>query len=511
MLQKTEMREYCKKYHKDHYVSNTTTRDTKNHEILGKLLLNLVGCSKHDAGKHVKAEALDIEWDSFSWSNVLVTNQEALANNLDMSRSSISRWLAKAEALGYVTFCGTYLCDNATRQSNTYIINLDKVKEDFDDLNINENILANQYYDKLHVSKETNKDSIAINNACMKQKVWQDLKAMIEEDNQLVSDEFRIKFLNMNNNGDYVDSRYFSKLCSTYNPERHPESDRYELVNRMFGTNTKIIEIDVNAMMYRTNYNLINDTYLVKDTDVYYEIYKLMTAEPMTQPAFKKYGRDLIKKELMSIYMCPKSVYCKTHGKALPDLNKKMDDYNRDQVLTVFGMDYDEFLNRLKEALYKFLSVYDFEGDKRVFFGRMYLKYESLVYCLMHREFRSRGIKSANVYDGFYFIEGTCNEDMFYEVYNLAIDKAKQFLADHNHDLVKIYGKKFTLKYRVYKKVEPKSYPKTERQKGTYDVVSTKKVEHVDAETHNQSRNDYVEKIKQRALELEAQGKKAFY
>ena len=30
---------YYEQYHKEHYVSNTTTRDTKNHEVLGKLYI----------------------------------------------------------------------------------------------------------------------------------------------------------------------------------------------------------------------------------------------------------------------------------------------------------------------------------------------------------------------------------------------------------------------------------------------------------------------------------------
>lgn len=38
--------DYFKNYHKTHYTADTSVRDKKNHELLGKLLLTLVGCSR---------------------------------------------------------------------------------------------------------------------------------------------------------------------------------------------------------------------------------------------------------------------------------------------------------------------------------------------------------------------------------------------------------------------------------------------------------------------------------
>lgn len=512
MLQKKEMQEYCKQYHKKHYVSDTTTRDTKNHEQLGKLLLTLVGLSKDDAGTMISAKETNYTYNEFSESDLLVINQQALANTLAYSRTTIGRLLTKAEELGYVRFCDKYTVKDAKFPSDTYFIGIDKIMEDFADLNLSAKNLAYNYHNDLHVKDEGVSSKIAINNRCMTQPIWQDLKSRIDEANESIPDKFKVKFLNKHEDGNYYDSRYFTILCNTENPERHPDSDRYELVNELFGTNNaKIIEIDVNSMMYRTSYNLIHDKYLDKNADVYYELYKLMVTEPMTLAQFKKDCRSIIKKELMSIYMDPRSVYCKSKSQNTTNLNEQQIEHTKSVVITLFGMNYSEFLERLKEALYRFLSVYDFDGDKRIFFGRMFMKYESAVYYFMHEEFKSRGIKSANVYDGFYFIEGTCNEDTFYEVYEEAINKTKAFLASHNHDLVKLYGKTFKLKYRIYKKVESKSYPKTERQKGTYDLPTTKVVEHVDAETHNESRNGYIDDVKRKALEREAKGLKGCY
>ena len=98
---------------------------------------------------------------------------------------------------------------------------------------------------------------------------------------------------------------------------------------------------------------------------------------------------------------------------------------------------------------------------------------------------------------------------LFYEVYTKAIELTKKFLADHNHDLVKIYGKTYTLKYKIYKKVESK---KTERQKGTYDIPTTKvSTVKESAEEHSKKQNDYVQSVFDKCKELEAKGKKAFY
>ena len=499
--------DYFKNYHKNHYKANTTVRDKKNHEVLGKLLLTLVGCSRRDAGKIVSAEETHIKYDKFSESDLLIVNQQNLATTLGVSQMTICRLLTKASEKDYVRFVDGYRFEGSTHTSDVYIVAIDKIMEDFADVEASVNDLTSAYYSNLHSKEDSESAKVKINNACMKQTIWRDLKAMIDKANEDLPEYFKVQFLNTDKNGNVHDSRYYSKICSTYNPEKHEDSDRIEKIQDLFGTKEKIIEIDVNSMMYRTSYNLVHDEYLSKDADVYYELYKLMVVEPMSLSVFKKDARQLIKKELMSIYMDPRSVYCKCNAKNV-GLNEVQIENRKSMILTLFGMEYEEFLNRLKEALYQFLSVYDFEGDKRVFFGRMFFKYEALVYYYMNEAFKALGIKSVNVYDGFYFIEGTCSENIFYEVYTAAIDKAKVFLVEHNHDLVRLYGKTFTLKYKIYKKVETK---KSERSKGTYDVSQQKVVERLSAEDHQQKQNEYVQSVIEKCKELEAQGKKVVY
>lgn len=511
MLDKESMKQYCKEYHKNNYVSNTTTRDTKNKETLGKIL-TIVMYFANNAGKEFKLEMFrDKEISKLreqGWTEPFAIDQTTIANIIGTSQKTISKWITKLEEQNYIINIGKYTFDGSTHPSNMYIVNEWTIAKDYgEEIDKNKSLCV-----KLNtITQKDTKPSIAMNNKCMKQALWQKVSSMIDEANKDRHELAKVKFLVKLENGDYDGGRYYSSLCSTKNPDHDPVT-RYAALNEIFGTtDAKFIEIDINSMTFRTQYNLINDKYLDINEDIYYTLYKKMTESPMNYSTFKQKARALIKSNCMPINMEPRSVYCKTHTNDTKDLNKVKETYYKEEIESVFNMTYTEFLNRLKEAQYQVLSIYDFDGDKRVFLGRMFFKYESIVYYYMHEEFKALKIKTANVYDGWYFIEGTCAKELLYKVYHKAIDLTKKLLKEYNHDLVKLYGKTFTLKYRIYKKVEPKSYPKTERQKGTYDLPTNKVVEHVDAETHNQSRNDYVEKIKQRALELEAQGKKACY
>lgn len=504
------MQEYCKQYHKEHYVSGT--RDAKNRENLGKIL-TIILYFANEAGKEFKLEMFrDSDVSNLrtqGWTEPFAIDLITTANVCAMSHMSVSRWLAKAEELGYVITIGQYTFADSAYPSKMYIVNEWAIAKDYgEEIDKNKSL-----YDEFTTTVyKDNKSAIATNNKCMKQSLWQNVSRMIAEANADRHELAKTKFLVKNENGDYDGGRYYSPLCSTRNPDHDPVT-RYAALNEIFGTtDAEFEEFDINSMTFRTQYNLINDKYLDINEDVYYTLYQKMAESPMYYSTFKQKARTLIKSNCMPINMEPRSVYCKTHKLSeASNLNKVKEEYAVEEIESTFNMQYTEFLNRLKEAQYQVLSVYDFDGDKRVFLGRMFFKYESIVYHYMHKEFEALGIKAANVYDGWYFIAGTCTKELLYEVYHKAITKTKQLLKEYNHDLVKIYGKPFTLKYKIYKKVESKAYPKTERQKGTYDLPTNVVVEHVDAETHNKLRNDYVEMIKQKALELEARGLKGCY
>lgn len=511
MLDRYSMQQYCKQYHKEHYVSNTTTRDNKNKETLSKIL-TIVMYFANNAGKDFKLEMFrDKEISKLreqGWTEPFAIDQNTVSEIIGMSKMSVSRWIAKLEELGYIKCIGQYKFEDSTHTSNMYIVDEFAITTDFGEEIDKNKDLCNKFITKVLKDKSS---SIAINNKCMKNQLWQKVSNMIAEANADRHEFAKVKFLVQTENGNYDGGRYYSPLCSTKNPEHDPV-DRYAKVNEIFGTkDEKIVEIDINSMTYRTQYNLINDKYLDIDEDVYYTLYTKMTDNTMSISKFKSCGaRELIKKECMPINMDPRSVYCKSYSDT-KGLNKVKEDYYKEEIESKFNMEYAEFLNRLKEAQYQFLSVYDFDGDKRVFLGRMFFKYEAIVYYYMHEEFKALGIKTANVYDGWYFIEGTCTKELLYKVYHKAIDLTKAILKEYNHDLVKLYGKTYTLKYRIYKNTTTKN----SKRICTYDIPNTNtKVNTVvteSAEEHSEKQNDYVESVIAKCKELEAQGKQAFY
>ena len=507
-------KEYFAKYRREHYVSNTTTRDNKNRETLGKIL-TIVLYFANNAGEDFRLEMFRSKEVSSlreqGWTEPFAIDQNTVAEITDISRATISRSLKKLEEMSYIMYIGQYTFEGSSHPSNMYIVDEWTIATDFGEELDKYKYLCDAFVTKVTKDKSS---SIKLNNKCMQKSLWQKVSSMIAEANEGRHEYAKVKFLVQNEHGDYEGGRYYSQLCSTKNPEKHEDSDRYAKVNYIFGTtDEKIVEIDINSMTYRTQYNLVHDKYLDIDEDVYYLLYTKMTDSPMNISTFKSCGaRELIKKESMPINMEPRSVYCKTHMSDTKDLNSVKEDYYKEEIESIFKMSYVEFLNRLKEAQYQLLSVYDFDGDLRVFLGKMFFKYEAIVYYYMHEEFKALGIKTANVYDGWYFIEGTCTKELLYKVYHKAIDLTKALLKEYNHDLVKLYGKPFTLQYKIYKKATTK---KTERQLGTYDIPTTTKVDTVtmteSAEEHSEKQNAYVQSVIEKCKELEAQGKKAFY
>lgn len=505
---------YYEDYHKAHYVSDTTTRDNKNRETLGKIL-TIVMYFANEAGKEFKLEMFRSKEVSAlreqGWTEPFAIDQNTIASITCMAQKSVSRWLTKLEDMHYIMYIGQYTFEGSSHPSNMYIVDEWTIATDFGEELDRYKYLCDAFVTKVTKDKSS---SIKLNNKCMQKSLWQKVSQMIAEANADRDELAKVKFLVKNKNGDYEGGRYYSQLCSTKNPEKHEDSNRHAKVNEIFGTtDEKIVEIDINSMTYRTQYNLIHDKYLDIDEDVYYWLYTKMTNNPMSISTFKNCGaRELIKKESMPINMEPRSVYCKTHMSETKDLNQVKEDYYKEEIESIFKMSYAEFLNRLKEAQYQLLSVYDFDGDRRVFLGKMFFKYEAIVYYYMHEEFKAICIKTANVYDGWYFIEGTCTKELLYKVYHKAIDLTKALLKEYSHDLVKLYGKPFTLQYKIYKKTTPRS---TARQLGTYDIPTNTKVETVtmteSAEEHTTKQNAYVDSVIAKCKELEAQGKQAFY
>lgn len=455
--------DYYANYHKENYVSNKSKITNKVNDRYAKELLTIAYHANMDGGDKFtvsKAEAKTINgYDKEyleslifeGWSDVTIFDNALIGSVVDTTKFTVGRDIAKFIELGYLLSLGKYHLDGYTFDSGAYMVNIPKIQEDFaDDWFMMYKDLGNKYYQLIMNTKE--KSKIILNNKCMQEKLWQTVSKLIDDYNECLEDDFRVHFLE-ENDGNYEYSRYYTNICRTKNPERHNgNTERYEELVRYFGVDAKFIDFDINAMMYRTTYNMINDIPLSMDADVYYELYKKMVSNPISQKDFKcSKLRTYIKENVMSIYMDPRSVYCKINNQAKKysnELNVLKDDYVKSDIIELeclFGMSYADFLTTLKEALYLFLSVYDFNGDLRVFFGNMFFKYEACIYYYMRKCFKDLGIDTINVYDGFYFIENTCTKELFYEVYHKAIDLTKKLLEEYNHNIVDIYGKTFRI------------------------------------------------------------------
>ena len=450
--------DYYANYHKDNYVKSTKVKDRQARE-----LVVIAYHTNLDEGHFFKLLDTDFEFINGydrdyiellmfeGWSDIVVFDQNLLGKVLGVNQKTISRDIVKFIEQGYLLSLGKYHIDGYKYDSGAYMVNIPKIQEDFADVWFEEYYdLGQKYYQLIMNTKE--KSKIILNNKCMQEKLWQTVSKLIDDYNECLEDDFRVHFLE-ENDGNYEYSRYYTNICRTKNPERHNgNTERYEELVRYFGVDAKFIDFDINAMMYRTTYNMINDIPLSMDADVYYELYKKMVSNPISQKDFKcSKLRTYIKENVMSIYMDPRSVYCKINNQAKKysnELNVLKDDYVKSDIIELeclFGMSYADFLTTLKEALYLFLSVYDFNGDLRVFFGNMFFKYEACIYYYMRKCFKDLGIDTINVYDGFYFIENTCTKELFYEVYHKAIDLTKKLLEEYNHNIVDIYGKTFRI------------------------------------------------------------------
>lgn len=459
-----ERKAYNKLYYAKHRTSNTIVRDSKNRERLAKLAAGLHYTANRDGGKvddldvtMLKSEYGDkyIDLHNNGWSDLLIINMEALANCIESTRQTVSNYLKKLESMKLINIVGKYRLSNSEYYSTVIIVNLAGMNKEFDNefFDYYEDI-GSKYYINLHINEEefTNVETsttIKLNNNCMKYEFWHHVKDRVEEwNNGLPNQEFITKSLNKGEDGNYHDGRCFNILCNTKNPERHPDdTGRVDKLKELYGE-AEYEEFDMNANILRINYDLTHEELFPKNKDIYYELYLLTKPKKvLSEVEFKQKLRPIFKKEFMPIYMKPQSVYLKQRRiNELKYLNLTKYNTITSVIEEAYNIEYSEFIGRLKEAIYKFLSIDDFDKIYRVQFSSMYFKFEIAVMTEMNLLFRNLNIESINVYDGFYFKKGIMNEDTFYKVYNEAINIVK-----NNIEIYKFSLKNFTKEIKYFK------------------------------------------------------------
>lgn len=450
--------------------ANKLSREEVKHNNLAKLSILLYSLAETDSGKEFVLECVDLEnLRNEGWSDILPINEEVIGKYMNLSHMSISRYLKELESLGYVKFIDKGKLKNAKYDSNCYIISYSNIEKDFSSelFDIDPNKVRFEYYSLL-IKNDTN--TIEFNNKCVKRfPLFKNISKEIEDLNKkMFIPEYEVNFLVENEDGDYIGGRYYNPICSSRNPERHEDSDRYDIVRKVFGVNkdTKIVEFDISSAQLRIIYDLTHKESFPKDKDMYFKLVDFISdisEEEFRKPINNKNEvtpRDIVKKEVQSILMNLSSVHYKQqlYNKDIYNLNGKMLNYKVDTIEKLFKMSYPEFLDRLKYSLYDLLSVYDFDENLRVILGKYYMKFEAIIYHYMNLEAYNKGIKQINVYDGFYYIDGTMTKESFHNLYLKAIQLTKELLKNNKVDLVKEFGKSFKQKY--YKVKKPVYYKK---------------------------------------------------
>lgn len=244
------------------------------------------------------------------------------------------------------------------------------------------------------------------------QKDYQEYIQLLEVINATRPEQFRSKYL--------AEGRFRETniLCGTYNPDNthvnaseEDLSERNILLATFFGTD-KFYEDDTNGSIYRFSFAYAHGYPLSHDIDVYQAIWN----KEFYQIECTQMIRHALKVLCMPIFMSngKKNAWNSLIATKTGTMTKS--ELARQSALnylsSITGKTPRQVMDSLTAGMRKFIGTTNFL-EEEVFI------HESNLHILMITEFMKRGIKTINVYDGFYFKEGTCNHDTFNEVYDL--------------------------------------------------------------------------------------------
>lgn len=360
----------------------------------------------------------------------LVLNQSSLADYFGLDRRIIADFLKQAENDGLIKFDKKVRKidgDKVDWALNRYRLILDEDCDSkcfsmlqkyintymywFPDFGDRCNIVSG-YYDTLeHQATSKNLEKAEKANAYLASCSW--TEEMQKKINETRPEKLKSKYLA---DGKLRENNF---LCQTLNPEKEHVakidvadlSYRYTILTNFFGTDN-FVERDTNGSIYRLTYNLNHKNPLAHSVDVYYEFWK----EAGFKAEFTKQNRDNLKLLCMPIFM---SNGAKNGYNALMvyknDLSLDKKDYAKKcallNVCRDTGLEARQVLDALTAAMYKVLGT-DHFLEEEIFIHESNLHLMILGYCADH------DIRAINVYDGFYFIDGTMTKEEFYDLYD---------------------------------------------------------------------------------------------
>ena len=231
--------------------------------------------------------------------------------------------------------------------------------------------------------------------------------------------------------------RGVNPICHTPNPNKEHKHElplgalelRHKLLTDFFDGIEIHIEFDTNGSIYRITFALTHGYPLSHDVDVYEEMWN---ASGFGKPLTKEI-RDHLKNLCMPIYMSngvgkeynanlvyqnPEKVKSKDKLKCAA-LNA-IADYLGLKKTYINGLD---IIKKLMQGMKDFLGLDEF-------FGKQIFIYETDLHILIWDECKRRGIKTINVYDGFYFADGTMTQETYDEIYDICTEKLLKILQE---------------------------------------------------------------------------------
>lgn len=320
----------------------------------------------------------------------------------------------------------------------------DKFIDFLSDRGNNKNLL-----DELNLENITNIKEIKANNTLTKEeknkvKRALELKKKIDENYlylqkkkalDIAFPEFQCKYL------EEGCLRLTHEICNTVNPE-HTEkinennywrssNARNDMLKTILNTDN-IIEFDINGSIYRLTYNLYHDNLLSFDQDIYELIWNNCNFNISWNDKNKDLYRKSFKLILMPIYMKEYTLgyrsnqweyihkYYAGHPRKYNRLSKQEKEFYESYKIFIdaTGKSAKEFLLTVAKAMHKTLN------DTK-FIGSDIFTHESNLHILIREKLLLKGIKCANVYDGFYFDKNSITENEFYSIYNESIQELK--------------------------------------------------------------------------------------
>lgn len=233
--------------------------------------------------------------------------------------------------------------------------------------------------------------------------------------------------------------RGVNPLCHTPNPDKDHKRElpegalevRHTLLTDFFGGIENHAEFDTNGSIYRETYSLTHGYPLSHDVDVYHEFWTTAGF----QKEFTKEIRDHLKNLCMPIYMSNgrKNKYNARLVYQNPEIVHSEDRLKCEALNFIaehLGLEKN-YPNGLYIIETLMRGMKEFLGTETFFEEDIFI-YETDLHILIWEECNNRGIKTINVYDGFYFVEGTMTQELYDEIYDICTERLLKILNNPN-------------------------------------------------------------------------------